>query len=80
MDLARGRATREPRLLAPERERQAGNDKGEQEDRQDALSAAPEGDRFALGRVEGRGAAEVSAIADLQGVMSGFDRYLDRVV
>jgi hypothetical protein len=72
--------TREPRLLAPEGECQAGNDEGQEEDRQDPLSAASEGDGFALGRVEGRGSAGVLAVADLQGVMSGFDWYLDRVV
>ena len=73
-----GALTREPRLLAMEREGQAGNDEGQEKDRQDALSAASEGDGFALGGVEGLGSAGVSAVADLQGVMSGFDRYLDR--
>ncbi len=63
-----------------ERECQAGNDEGQQKDRQDALSAASEGDGFALGGVEGLGSAGVAAIADLQGVTSGLDWYLDRVV
>jgi hypothetical protein len=43
---------RRPRLLAPERECQAGNDEGQEEDRQDPLSPASEGDGFALARVE----------------------------
>jgi hypothetical protein len=38
-----------------QRERQAGNQEGQEEDRQDALSAASEGDGFALGGVEGLG-------------------------
>src|ERR1700691_628393 len=63
-----------------ERECQAGNGEGQEEDRQDALAAASEGDGFALGGVEGLGSARVSAIAGLQGVMCGFDWYLDRVV
>jgi len=63
-----------------ERECQAGNDEGQEKDRQDALSAASEGDGFALGGIEGLGSAGVSAIADLQGVTSWFDWYLDRVV
>jgi hypothetical protein len=71
---------REPRLLAPEREGQAGNDEGQEEDRQDPLSAASKGDGFAIGRVEGLCCAGVSAVADLYGVMPGFDLYLDRVV
>ena len=68
------------RLLANEFECQAGNDEGREKDRQDPLSGASEGDDFALGGVEGLGSAGVSAVADLQGVTSGFDRYLDRVV
>jgi len=63
-----------------ERECQAGNDEGQEKDRQDALSAASEGDGFALGGVEVLGSAGVSAVADLQGVMSGFDRYVDGLV
>ena len=53
-----GALTREPRLLAMERECQAGDDEGQEEDRQDALSAASEGDGFALGGVEGPGRLE----------------------
>ena len=72
--------TRDPCLLAMERDCQAGNDEGQEEDRQDALSAASEGDGFALGGVEGLGSAGVSAVADLQGVTSGFDWYVDGLV
>jgi hypothetical protein len=63
-----------------ELERQAGDDEGREEDRQKTLSGASEGDRLALGGVEGLSSAGVSAIANLQGVTSRFDWYLDRVV
>jgi hypothetical protein len=63
-----------------ERECQTGNDEGQKKDRQDALSAAPEGDDLTLGGVEALGSAGVSAVADLQGVMPGFDRYVDGLV
>jgi hypothetical protein len=68
------------RLLALERERQAGDDEGCEKDRQKPLSRASEGDGLALGRVEGLGSAGVSAIADLHAVTSRFDWYLDRGV
>jgi hypothetical protein len=67
-------------LLAMERECQAGNDEGQEKDRQDALSAASEGDDLTLGGVERFGSAGVSAVADLQGVPPGFDRYVDGLV
>jgi hypothetical protein len=35
---------------------------------------------FAIGDIEGLSSARVSAISDLQGVTSKFDRYLNRVV
>ena len=63
-----------------ELERQAGDDEGREEDRQKALSGASEGDGLALGGVEGLSSAGVSATANLQGVTSRFDWYLDRVV
>jgi hypothetical protein len=63
-----------------ELERQAGDDKGREEDRQNALSGASEGDGLALGGLEGLSSAGVSAAANLQGVTSRFDWYLDRVV
>src|SRR5580700_4816439 len=61
-------------------ERQAGDEEGREEDRQKALSGASEGDGLALGGVEGLNSAGVSATANLQGVTSRFDRYLDRAV
>jgi hypothetical protein len=63
-----------------ELERQAGDDEGREEDRQKALSGASEGDGLALGGLEGLSSAGVSATANLQGVTSRFDWYLDRVV
>jgi hypothetical protein len=51
-----------------ERECQARDDEGQKKDRQDALSAASEGDDLILGGVEGLGSAGVSAVADLKGV------------
>jgi hypothetical protein len=63
-----------------ELERQAGDDEGREEDRQKTLSGASEGDGLALGGIEGLSSAGVSAIANLQGVTSTFDWYLDRVV
>jgi hypothetical protein len=63
-----------------ELERQAGYEEGREEDRQKTLSGAPEGDGLALDGVEGLRSAGVSAIANLQGMTSGFDWYLDRVV
>ena len=78
---ASGRAdcvlTWELRLLAMERECQAGNNEGQEKDWQDALSATSERDGFAHGGVEGLGSVGVSAVAELQGVTSGFDRYID---
>ena len=66
--------TREPRLLAMERECQAGNEEGQEEDGEDALSAASEGDGFAVSGVEGLGSAGVSPVADLQGVTRRYYR------
>src|SRR5450759_2702468 len=63
-----------------ELERQAGDDEGREEDRQNALSGASEGDGLALGGLEGLTSAGVSATANLHGVTSRFDWYLDRVV
>jgi hypothetical protein len=63
-----------------EMERQAGDGEGRKEDWQKTLSGASEGDGLALGGVEGLSSAGVSAIANLQGVTSRFDWYLDRVV
>src|SRR5664280_3860768 len=60
--------------------RQAGDDEGREEDRQKTLSGASEGDGLVLGGVEGLSSAGVSAIANLQGVTSRFDWYLDRGV
>jgi hypothetical protein len=63
-----------------ELERQAGDDEGREEDRQKALSGASEGNGLALSGLEGLSSAGVSATANLQGVTSRFDWYLDRVV
>jgi hypothetical protein len=63
-----------------ERECQAGHDEGQQKDRQDALSAAPEADDFALADIERLGSAGVPAAADLQGVPPGFDWYVDGLI
>src|ERR1700730_4459775 len=76
----RWRSDREPCLLASQRECQAGNNEGRKKDRQRRLSAASEGNGVAVGGVEGPSSAGVSPIADLQGVASRFDWYLDRVV
>src|SRR5580704_15459189 len=74
----RGRAPGSHRgLLAPERDRQGWHDEGREKDRQKPLFAASEGDDLALSRVEGRSSARVSAVTELQGVMSGFDWRLD---
>ena len=67
-------------LLALELERQAGDDKGREKDRQKPLSSASEGDCFALGSIESLGSAGISAIANLHGVTSRFDWQLDRCV
>jgi hypothetical protein len=66
--------------IANEFQCQPGNDEGCEKDRQEPLSGAPEGDDLALGGVEGLSAARVSSIANLQGVTSRLDWYLDRVV
>jgi hypothetical protein len=63
-----------------ELERQAGDDEGREEDRQETLPGASEGDGLILGGVEVPSSTGVSAIAKLQGVPSRFDWYLDRVV
>lgn len=60
-----------------ERDRQGWHDEGREKDRQKPLFAASEGDDLALGRVEGRSSARISAIAELQGVTSGLDWRLD---
>ncbi len=67
-------------LLAPERDRQGWHDEGREKDRQKPLFAASEGDDLALGRVEGRSSARVSAVAELPGVTPGFDWRLDGLV
>jgi hypothetical protein len=67
-------------VYTAELERQAGDDEGREEDRQNALSGASEGDGLALGGLEGLSSAGFSATANLQGVTSRFDWYLDRVV
>ncbi len=66
--------------LAHEFQRQPGNDERCEKERQEPLSGAAEGDDLALGGVEGLRAARVSAIADLQGMTSRLDWYLDRVI
>jgi hypothetical protein len=66
--------------LADEFQCQPGHGKGCEKDRQEPLSCAPEGDDLFPGGVEGLSAARVSPIADLQGVTSRLDWYLDRVV
>ena len=63
-----------------ELERQAGDDEGREEDRQKALPGASEGDGLAIGDLKGPGSTGISATANLQGVTSRFDWYLDRVV
>jgi hypothetical protein len=63
-----------------ELERQAGNNEGREEDRKKTLSGGSEGDGLAVGGAEGLSSAGVSATANLQGVTSRFDWYLDRVV
>jgi len=66
--------------IANEFQCQPGHDKGCEKDRQEPLSGASEGDDLFLGGVEGLSAARVSSIANLQGVPSRLDWYLDRVV
>jgi hypothetical protein len=66
--------------FSTELEREAGDDEGREEDRQKALSRASEGDRLAFGGLEGPSSTGVSATANFQGVTSGFNGYLDRVV
>jgi hypothetical protein len=66
--------------IANEFQCQPGNEEGCEKDRQESLSGAPEGDDLAIGGVEGLSAARLSAIADLQGMTSRLDWYLDRVV
>jgi hypothetical protein len=67
-------------LVANEFQCQPGHYKGCEKDRQEPLSGASEGDDLFLGGVEGLSAARISSIANLQGVTSGLDWYLDRVV
>src|SRR5580692_9888103 len=66
--------------LTSELQRQAWDDEGREEDRQEALSGASEGDGLVLGGIEGLSSAGVPATANLQCVPSRFDWYLDRVV
>jgi hypothetical protein len=66
--------------IANEFQCQAGHDKGCEKDRQEPLSGASEGDDLFLGGVEGLSAARVSSIANLQGVTSRLDWYLNCVV
>ena len=68
------------RLLAMERECQAGKYERREKDRQNPLSGASESHGFVLGGVEGLSCAGISAVPNLQGVTSRFDRYLDGVV
>ena len=74
---------REPRRgdsNADEFQCQLGHEKGCEKDRQKPLSGASEGDNLVLSGDEAFGAARVPAIANLQGVASSLDRYLDRLV
>src|ERR1700722_11298842 len=66
--------------IANEFQGQAGHDKGCEKDRQEPLSGASVGDGLVLGGVEGLRAARVPSLANLQGVTSRLDCYLDRVV
>jgi len=66
--------------IANEFQRQTGNDERCEKERQEPLSCAAEGDNLALGGVEGFSAARISAIADLQGMTSWRDWYLDRAI
>ena len=61
----------------PELERQARDNEGREEDRQKTLAGCSKGDGLALGGVEALRSAGLSAIANLQGVMSRVDWYLD---
>jgi transposase len=54
---SRSQAWRDQTLLPMERDCETGNNEGEEEDRQDALSAASKGDDLILGGVEGLGPA-----------------------
>lgn len=69
-----------PGSVANEFQCQPGHGKGREKDRQEPLSGAPERDGLVLGGVEGLSAAGVPSIADLQGMVSRLDWYLDRVV
>jgi hypothetical protein len=60
-------------LLALELQRQAGDDEGRQEDRQEPLSGTSECDGLILGCVERLGSARISAIANLHGVTSSVE-------
>src|SRR5580704_16071048 len=66
--------------IANEFQCQPGHDEGCEKDRQEPLSGTSEGDDLFLRGVEGLRAARVSSVANLQGVTSRLDRYLDRVV
>jgi hypothetical protein len=66
--------------IANEFQCQPGRDKGRKKDRQESLSGTSEGDNLVLGGVVGLSAARVSSIANLQGVESRLDWYLDRAV
>jgi hypothetical protein len=66
--------------IANKCQRQPRNDEGCQKNRQEPLPGASEGDDLALGGVERLRTARLSAVADLQGMTSRLDRYLDRVV
>jgi hypothetical protein len=66
--------------FARERQGQTRHYERREKDRQSPLSTASEGDDSVFGRVEGLSPARVSTIADLQGVRSGFDWNLDRVM
>jgi hypothetical protein len=63
-----------------ELERETRNDEGHEKDRQEPFAGASEGNHGTLGGIEGLRSARVSAIANLEGVTSRFDWYLDRIV
>jgi hypothetical protein len=79
-DTGHARVLERAPLLASKRERQAGNHEGQQEDRQDALSRGAETGDLAVGHVERRGAAGISAASELQRVAPGFERDFDGLV
>jgi hypothetical protein len=67
-------------VFTAELERQTRDDEGREKVRQKTLAGAPKGDSFVLGRFEGLSSAGVSATSYLQGVTTGFEGNLYRVV